>query len=144
MNNICYNVEKSRKIAKIMKKCKVTITTSVDGQENTITRDGEMELSVGEVTLVYREENGATRIHLQGECAEIKRIGDYTMRLGLKRGELADGEIGLGGSSGKIQSFTHRVQYSVTEYSVLTLLRYDLFISGEVQKMQIRLTAKYA
>ena len=143
MNNICYNVEKSRKIAKIMKKCKVTITTSVDGQENTITRDGEMTLSMGEVTLVYREENGATRIHLQGESADIERIGDYTMRLGLKRGEWTDGEIGLGGSSGQIQSFTHRVQYSVTEYSVLALMRYDLLISGEVQKMQIRLTAKY-
>ena len=126
-----------------MNKCRVTITTSVDGQENTIARDGEMAISVNEAMLVYREENASTRIRLQGETAEIERIGDYTMRLGLKRGELTDGEIGLGGSSGQIQSFTHRVQYSATEYSLLLLMRYDLIISGEVQKMQIRLNAKY-
>ena len=94
-------------------------------------------------TLIYREDNAATRIHLKDEKAEVERIGDYTMRLLLIRGELTDGEIGLGGSSGGIQSFTHRVQYSITEQSLLLSLKYDLIISGEIQKMQIRLTARY-
>ena len=126
-----------------MKKCRVTITTVVDGQENTITREGEMDLSLASATLIYREDNAATRIHLKDEKAEVERIGDYTMRLLLIRGELTDGEIGLGGSSGGIQSFTHRVQYSITEQSLLLSLKYDLIISGEIQKMQIRLTARY-
>ena len=126
-----------------MKKCRVTITTSVDGQENTIAKEGEMELSLASATLIYREENGVTRIFVESEKAEIERIGDYTMRLYLIRGELTEGEIGLGGSSGNIQSFTHRIQYSVTEKSLLLSLRYDLMISGEVQKMQIRLNARY-
>ena len=126
-----------------MKKCRVTITTSVDGQENTIAKEGEMELSLASATLIYREENGATRIFVESEKAEIERIGDYTMRLYLIRGELTEGEIGLGGSSGNIQSFTHRIQYSVTEKSLMLSLRYDLTISGEVQKMQIRLNARY-
>lgn len=126
-----------------MRKCRVTITTSVDGQENTIAKEGEMELSLASATLIYREENGATRIFVESEKAEIERIGDYTMRLYLIRGELTEGEIGLGGSSGNIQSFTHRIQYSVTEKSLLLSLRYDLMISGEVQKMQIRLNARY-
>lgn len=127
----------------MMRKCRVTITTVVDGQENTIAREGEMDISLGVATLIYREENAATRIHLENEKAEVERIGDYTMRLCLIRGELTDGEIGLGGSSGGIQSFTHRVQYSMTEQSLLLSLKYDLMISGEVQKMQIRLTARY-
>lgn len=130
-------------MSKIMKKCRVTITTVVDGQENTITREGEMELSTASATLIYREENAATRICLDHEKAEIERIGDYTMHLHLLSGELTDGEIGLGGSSGGIQSFTHRIQYSLTEQSLLLSLRYDLMISGETQKMQIRLTARY-
>ena len=127
----------------MMRKCRVAITTVVDGQENTIAREGEMDISLGGATLIYREENAATRIHLENEKAEVERIGDYTMRLCLIRGELTDGEIGLGGSSGGIQSFTHRVQYSMTEQSLLLSLKYDLMISGEVQKMQIRLTARY-
>ena len=130
-------------MSKKMKKCRVTITTVVDGQENTITREGEMDLSLASATLIYREDNAATRIHLKDEKAEVERIGDYTMRLRLIRGELTDGEIGLGGSSGGIQSFTHRVQYSITEQSLLLSLKYDLIISGETQKMQIRLTARY-
>ena len=126
-----------------MKKCRVMITTVVDGQEHTITREGEMELSVTAVTLVYREERGSTRIHLEGECADIHRIGDYTMGLHLVCEERTEGEIGLGGSSGKIESFTHRIQYSTTEQSLLLFLHYDLLISGERQEMQIRLMSRF-
>lgn len=130
-------------MSKMMKKCRVTITTVVDGQENMIVREGEMELSTASATLVYREENAATRIYLEGEKVDIERIGDYTMRLHLIRGQLTDGEIGLGGASGGIQSFTHRIQYSATEQSLLLSLGYDLMISGETQRMQIRLMARY-
>ena len=119
------------------------ITTVVDGQENTIAREGEMELSATAVTLIYREEKGSTRIHLEGESADIHRIGDYTMGLHLVSDERTDGEIGLGGSNGKIESFTHRIQYSTTEQSLLLFLHYDLLISGERQEMKIRLMARF-
>ena len=126
-----------------MKKCRVTITTVVDGQENTIVREGEMAISTTSSTLIYREENAVTRIYLEGEMADIERIGDYTMRLHIIREQLTDGEIGLGGVSGSIQSYTHRIQYSTTEQSLLLSLQYDLMISGEKQKMKIRLNARY-
>ena len=126
-----------------MKKCKLVITTIVDGQEHSIAREGEMDLSLLSPTLIYREENGTTRICLKGETAEIERIGDYTMRLNLVREQFTEGEIGIGGSSGAIQSYAHRIQYSVSERSLLLLLHYDLIISGETQKMQIRLAASY-
>lgn len=127
----------------MMKKCRVTITTAVDGSEHTITREGEMELSIASATVIYREENASTRIRLDGECADIERVGDYTMKLHLVSGEVTEGEIGLGGSAGPIHSLTHRVQYSTTEQSLLLSLRYDLIISGEAQKMKIRLNARY-
>ena len=136
-------VKKVEECRKMMKKCRATITTVADGQENTIMREGEMELFVSSATLIYREENGSTRIHLEKECADIERIGDYTMRLRLVRGERTDGEIGLGGSTGGIEALTRRVQYSITEQSLLLSLHYDLIISGERQKMQIRLKARF-
>ena len=126
-----------------MKACRVTITTVADGRENSIVREGEMELSASKAILIYREENAAVRIQLEGETAQVERMGDYTLRLSLVRGKITDGEIGIGGSSGEIQTFSHRIQYSATENSLLVSLRYDLIISGETQKMQLRLTSRY-
>ena len=127
----------------MIKKCRVTITTAVDGRETTIVREGEMDFSSDGIQLIYREENAATRICLKGETATVERIGDYTMRLQLSRGALTEGEIGIGGSSGPIQTLTHRVNYSTSEKSLLLSLHYDLLISGEVQKMQIRLHSRF-
>ena len=126
-----------------MKKCKVTITTVVEGQENSITRDGEMDLSAEKTQLFYREENAAVHISLHGETAEVERQGDYTLRLHLVRGEITQGELGIGGSSGEIQTLTRAVQYSIREKSLLISLKYDLIISGEKQNMQLRILARY-
>ena len=126
-----------------MKACKLTITTTADGVENTVTRDGEMELSIGSVQLRYREENAFVVMILKGESAEIQREGDYSLRLYLKRGELSQGTIGIGGANGEIQTFTHRVSYSVSKDSLLLSLHYDLLISGEKQVMKLRLLSRF-
>lgn len=126
-----------------MKKCRLTITTIADGQENTITRDGEMDLLSQNIRLFYREENAAVYLQLQGETARVERQGDYSLRLYLVRGEKTKGEIGIGGSSGEIETFAHTVQYSVSETSLLLSLKYDLIISGETQNMQLRLLGRY-
>ena len=126
-----------------MKKCRLTITTIADGQENTITRDGEMDLLSQNIRLFYREANAAVYLQLQGETARVERQGDYSLRLYLVRGEKTKGEIGIGGSSGEIETFAHTVQYSVSETSLLLSLKYDLIISGETQNMQLRLLGRY-
>ena len=126
-----------------MKVCKVTISTKTDGQENTIVRDGEMDLSFSHVSIGYREENAIVSLRLQGENAEIERKGDYALQLILKRGTVQDGKIGLGGSSGEVQTFTHRIQYSVTKNSVLVALRYDLLFGEEKQEMSLRLVSRF-
>ena len=130
-------------VKNVMKKCRLTITTIADGQENTITRDGEMDLLNQKIQLFYREENAAVYLQLQGETAKVERQGDYSLRLHLIRGEKAKGEIGIGGSSGEIETFAHAVQYFVSETSLLLSLKYDLIISGETQSMHLRLLGRY-
>ena len=126
-----------------MKACKLTITTTADGVENSVTREGEMELLLTGVQLRYREENAFVVMILKGESAEIQREGDYSLRLFLKRGEVSQGTIGIGGSNGEIQMFTHRVSYSVSKDSLLLSLHYDLLISGEKQEMKLRLLSRF-
>ena len=125
-----------------MQACKLTITTTADGVENTVSRDGEAELSLTSVQLRYREESAFVVMKLEGESAEIQREGDYSLRLFLKRGELTQGTIGIGGSNGEIQTFTHRVSYSISKDSLLLSLHYDFIISGERQVMKLRLLAR--
>lgn len=126
-----------------MQACKLTITTTVDGVENSIVREGEMELSLSKTLLRYREENAFILIQLEGECAEIERRGDYTLHLHLKRGEKDAGIIGLGGMDGAIETFAHRVAYSVSKDSLLLSLHYDLIIGGEKQEMKLRLLSRF-
>ncbi len=125
-----------------MKPCELTITTNVDGQENTIVRKGEIELSSSVVRIRYREENAIVDVRLQGETANVERQGDYTLKLCLERGKITNGEIGIGGAGGAIQTVTHKVAYSVTERSLLLSLQYDLVIGGEVQKMSLRILGR--
>ena len=125
-----------------MQACKLTITTTADGVENSITREGEMELSLSKTLLRYCEENAFVVIILEGDTAKIEREGDYSLRLSLKEGETLTGEIGIGGAGGEIQTFAHRVAYSVSKDSLLLSLKYDLLISGEKQEMKLRLLAR--
>ena len=125
-----------------MQDCSVTITTSADGRETTMKREGSCQLSVVGCMLQYREENAAVRILLNGEAAEVERMGDYTLRLYLKRGETTIGYLGIGGSEGEIGVVTHKVAYSIGKDSLLLALQYDLLMNGETQKMKLRIYAR--
>lgn len=125
-----------------MKKCDLTITTTADGVENSITRKGEIELFVTSATVRYTEENAAVCIRLEGERAVIERQGDYSMRLELESGRRRFGTLGINGAEGEIETFTERIQYSIGKDSLLLSMRYDLLVGDEPQKMKIRLFAK--
>jgi uncharacterized beta-barrel protein YwiB (DUF1934 family) len=90
----------------------------------------------------YREENATVALQLEGETAIVERRGDYTLRLHLERGKTTQGELGIGGASGEIQTLTRAVQYSIREKSLLISLKYDLIISGERQNMQLRILGR--
>ena len=126
-----------------MRKCKVTITTLADGSENTITRLGEMEMSSSGGYLSYQEENAKVCIRLQGALATIERVGDYSLLLPLEQNVFHDGEIGIGGGSGTVQTYAHKIAYVTTKDSLLLLLHYDLIISGDIQKVRLRLVTRY-
>ena len=125
-----------------MKDCRLTITTTVDGQETNVTRLGKMDLQPLGVTLYYREENAEVTIHARTNRVEIERKGDYSMRLTFVENELLSGTLGIGGNEGSLQTQTHRLAFSVTEHSFLLLLQYALIFSKEKQEMKIRISAR--
>lgn len=126
----------------ILQACSITITTTTDGQETKIVRDGQMALSALSARIVYQEDNAQIDMFFQGDEVTVERKGDYTLRLRLKNGEKTIGNIGLGGASGEVETYARKVSYSISENSLLALLHYDLIISGEKQKMQLRIHAK--
>ena len=116
-----------------MQACNITMTTSTDEEEITFSRLGEMELSLGKVVLRYREENAWVLLILENGQAIIDRQGDYALYLVL---------LGIGGNQGELETITHKVAYSLRKDSLLLSLQYDLHISGEIQKMKLRLLAR--
>ena len=122
-----------------MKPCKLTIITNTDGQENSITRNGEMEISQSSLVLRYREENAMVYLRIEGDSAQIERQGDYSLKLCLKQNVLTQGEIGIGGSNGSLQTLAHEIAYSKSEQAILVTLQYDLIIGQETQKMRLRI-----
>lgn len=125
-----------------MRKCNLTITTAVDGQEQEFTAMGEMELSLRSALLRYREQNAITLLKLEGNCASVEREGDYTLSLQLTEQTLTGGSLGIGGGAGEIKTYTHKVGYSVGKDSLLAVLHYDLIIGGEKQEMKLRILAR--
>ena len=105
-----------------MQKCVVNITTTADGAENTIIREGKISLSESLVKLTYREENALICMELKENTARMERSGDYSLKLFLEN---------------------DRILYSVTEDSLHAVLHYDLLIAGQRQKMRLNLRAKF-
>ena len=126
-----------------MQTCDVTISTKTNGQENKISRHGEMELSLTSAKVSYIEENARVTLALEKGVVTIARDGDYSLFLVLERGKIREGSLGINGSEGSIHTNTYRVAYSLTENSLLLSLHYDLLTGGDPQRMQIRLFSKF-
>ncbi|MBR2023988.1 MAG: DUF1934 domain-containing protein [Clostridia bacterium] len=122
--------------------CKISITTTVDGEETQATRTGSLRISFSEILLSYGEENGSVTLKIQKDRAEITRSGDYSMRLPLLRERRTQGKIGVLGSEGDVEIYTERLAYSTTDTSLMLSMHYDLIFCSDVQKMQIRLLAR--
>ncbi len=127
-----------------MRRCKITINTTVDGQETSFSTYGEMSLSIYGVTVRYQQENATITLAFKGGDVTVDRLGDYSLHLDLKEDTLTKGKIGIGGNEGEIEIQTHKVQYLVGKDSLLASLRYDLLMSGDVQRMQLRILARFS
>lgn len=126
-----------------MKRCRLTITTTVDGRATEFSCEGQLSLSVRSATLQYLQDGANVLLVLDGERAKIERIGDYSLHLFLESGEKTDGALILGGNEGGIQVFTHQVSYSITKNSLLLSLHYDLLFETDKQEMKLRILARY-
>ncbi len=125
-----------------MQACYLTITTTADGVETKVSKTAEINLGIQSAELRYQDEGAFVHLSLRGESVTIERQGDYTLFLSLNRGETTVGTVGIGGSYGEIRLYTHKVQYTLNEESLLLLLRYDMLIGEETQEMSLRLLAK--
>ena len=125
------------------KACKISITTTVDGDETQATRKGSLRLSFAENVISYTEENAFITITIRADEVEIVRNGDYSMFLPLKRDTKTRGEIGINGAIGAVDIKTSRLLYSTTDTSLMLSVHYDLLFGEEKQAMQIRLLARY-
>ena len=122
--------------------CKISITTTVDGEETQATRTGSLRISFSEILLSYGEESGSVTLKIQKDRAEITRSGDYSMCLPLLRERRTQGKICVLGSEGDVEIYTKRLAYSTTDTSLMLSMHYDLIFGSDVQKMQIRLLAR--
>ena len=139
LNDIWYNiVEKGYK----MKNCRITITTTVEGNTTEIVRDGQAMLTPVSARIAYCEENAEISITLKDGELQILRRGDYSQELRFKDGKTLAGKLGIGGVDGLIHTRTTRLSYSLSDFSLLLSLHYDLCIGDDPQSMKIRLFVK--
>lgn len=125
-----------------MKPCHLTITTTIEDEETSISRNGEFALSSFSAKVCYREENALVCLEWEDHTLKIERLGDYTLRLFLQEDEITSGSIGLSGAEGEIQTYTSRLACSLQKQSFLCSAHYVLIFGEEKQRMKIRLFAK--
>lgn len=125
-----------------MQACYLTITTVADDVENKLSKDAEIDLGIQSAVLRYHEENAVVDLEVRGGNITIRRQGDYSLFLPLKNGETTLGTLGIGDSQGELRLYTHKVNYTINEESLLLLLQYDMIMGEETQKMKLRLHAR--
>ncbi len=125
-----------------MDACVLTITTTTDGQEYTVSYDGELKLLVDGGDIRYQDGQSRVDMEIRPAGVSILRQGDYTLKLRLEEGKRQVGAIGIGGSEGEVFTQTEKLAYSVSERSLLLKAEYALLIGGERQEMKLRLHAK--
>lgn len=125
-----------------MQSCFLTIVTSVDGKENTLSLDAEMELSPLSAVLRYRQGEGQICLRLREGCFFVERQGDYVLRFRFIEGETLSGSLGLPGAEGEVEVTTRRLGWSIGKNSFLLLLDYSLGFVGGTQEMKLRLNAR--
>ncbi len=125
-----------------MDACVLTITTAADGQEYTLSYEGEMRLLIDGADLRYQDGQSNVTMEVRPAGVSVLREGDYTLKLRLEEGKCKSGTIGIGGSDGEVFTQTEKLAYSVSERSLLLKAEYALVIGGEKQEMKLRLYAK--
>ena len=126
-----------------MKGCDLVIFTSADGVKTRFNAKGSIGFFEDSVLLSYRQEDALTSLHFEGNCVILKRQGDYSMELSLKSGEKTTGKLCFGGNEGELLTKTDAISYTIENKTLKATLQYDLIFGADVQKMQLKILAKF-
>ena len=99
-------------------------------------------LSLSSAILRYEEEETKTSVTLANGEGQLERCGAYSLSLPLKEKQTTQGQIGISGTAGDVEIYTHSLQYAIRTDSLLMTAKYDLIFGQDIQKMQIRIYAK--
>lgn len=125
-----------------MKNYRLLLKSIVDGESSLLSVDAELEVVDGKTCLRYRQEPADICVTFHQDKAWIERQGDYALRLCLCEGERTEGELGIGGSVGALQTHAHAVECDFSDGELSARLRYDLLFGEELQKMELFFRAK--
>ena len=126
----------------MMRKCSLTIVTTVDGQETSFSSEAELEGTLLFARLQYMQDGAKTILQFKDRKVFIQRKGDYSMQLHLEEGKTTLGQLTIGTNVGEFPITTKRIAYTITEKSLLASLHYQLMFEGAIQEMKIRLNAR--
>lgn len=126
----------------MLKPCKLNLITSADGQEASFSKEARFELSENGAAVFYADSEAEVSLYFYADGVRIAREGDYSLRLTLKTGKETEGMLGIAGAQGAVGVFTHKADYRIGKNSLISMLEYDLLMSGGVQKMKVRLAAR--
>ena len=126
-----------------MQRAFLTITTTVDGVSNRISRDAEMELSSFSALLRYEEQGAFVNVKVENGIVTYLREGDYGLSICLIEGKQTEGTLCLGASRGSMLVETKKIQYNISKSGLLLKAEYTLLFGEEKQEMRLNISARY-
>lgn len=124
-----------------MRKCRLRIATTTDGEERIFTQRAEMELKPLSAIIRYTQDGGRVELKIENGEVTTERVGDYRLKLRFLEGERTLGMLGISESDGALEVVTHKLSYKLNENSLLLSIKYALLLDGGEQEVSLIVTA---
>lgn len=124
-----------------MRKCRLRIATTTDGEERIFTQRAEMELKPLSAIIRYTQDGGRVELKIENGEVTTERVGDYRLKLRFLEGERTLGTLGISESNGALEVVTHKLSYKLNENSLLLSIKYALLLDGGEQEVSLIVTA---
>lgn len=124
-----------------MRKCRLRIATTTDGEERIFTQRAEMELKPLSAIIRYTQDGGRVELKIENGEVTTERVGDYRLKLRFLEGERTLGMLGISESDGALEVVTHKLSYKLNENSLLLSIKYALLLDVGEQEVSLIVTA---
>lgn len=108
----------------------VTVTNrQVNGGDTeyiTESGNGSLRIKDGKYYIMYKTDTATVMIRLEGDCANVKRTGESSSDMDYKCGQITHFEYNTPYGIMKMELFTKKLEYSVTETGGVIKLQYEL------------------